>query len=149
MPTIVESEHNRFEAIANCARGFENGFDEIGIIHRLLQFREFRQVRPQHIGSVINGMTLPARHRLLMKHDSPPPGIAELVGHGEHGYLVPAGHTEQLAERITALLSQPAVRQRMGVAGRAKVQSEFDVSVAATQLHDLFAAAAQEGSHGR
>ena len=77
------------------------------------------------------------------------PGIAELVEHGEHGYLVPAGHTEQLAERITALLSQPAVRQRMGVAGRAKVQAEFDVSVAAAQLHDLFQAPAQEGPHGR
>jgi colanic acid/amylovoran biosynthesis glycosyltransferase len=77
------------------------------------------------------------------------PGIAELVEHGEHGYLVPAGHTEQLAERITALLSQPALRQRMGEAGRAKVLAEFDEASAAAQLHDLFLAAAQEVTDGR
>jgi len=76
------------------------------------------------------------------------PGIAELVEHGEHGYLVPAGHTEQFAERITALLSQPALRQRMGVAGRAKVQAEFYVAAAAGELHRLFRGAAQEGSSG-
>jgi len=77
------------------------------------------------------------------------PGIAELVEHGEHGYLVPAGHTEQFAERIVALLSQPALRERMGVAGRAKVVAEFDAGVTVNQLHELFRAAAQEVAVGR
>ena len=46
-------------------------------------------------------------------------GLPEVVRDGETGYLVPPGDAAALAERIGALLEDPAARARMGAAGRA------------------------------
>jgi glycosyltransferase involved in cell wall biosynthesis len=46
-------------------------------------------------------------------------GLPEVVRDGETGYLVPPGDAAALAERIGALLADPAARARMGAAGRA------------------------------
>jgi glycosyltransferase involved in cell wall biosynthesis len=46
-------------------------------------------------------------------------GLPEVVRDGETGYLVPPGDAAALAERIGALLGDPAERARMGAAGRA------------------------------
>ena len=46
-------------------------------------------------------------------------GLPEVVRDGETGYLVPPGDAAALAERIGALLGDPAGRARMGSAGRA------------------------------
>jgi len=46
-------------------------------------------------------------------------GLPEVVRDGETGYLVPPGDAAALAERIGALLADPAGRARMGAAGRA------------------------------
>jgi glycosyltransferase involved in cell wall biosynthesis len=52
-------------------------------------------------------------------------GIAFTVADDETGYLVPPRKPEALAERLDCLLRDPAVRQRMGRAGRARVVRLF------------------------
>lgn len=52
-------------------------------------------------------------------------GTPEAVRDGETGYLVPAGHVAQLAQRIQDLLADSTLRQRIGQAGREFVLQEF------------------------
>jgi len=54
-------------------------------------------------------------------------GIPELVDDGQTGFLVERGDAPALAERILRLLEDPALRQRMGRAGRRKVEEKFDL----------------------
>ncbi len=53
-------------------------------------------------------------------------GIREAVSDGENGFLVPEGAPEPLAERLAALLGDPALRARMGAAGRRIAEERFD-----------------------
>src|SRR5439155_10132388 len=48
-------------------------------------------------------------------------GVPDVVRDGVDGYLVAPGDTEGLAERLTALARDPALRARMGAQGRARV----------------------------
>jgi colanic acid/amylovoran biosynthesis glycosyltransferase len=54
-------------------------------------------------------------------------GIPELVHHEVSGLLVDAAHPERVAQAITRLVRDPALRERMGAAGRQKVRHAFDV----------------------
>ena len=65
-------------------------------------------------------------------------GIPELVEDGVSGFLVPPGDLEMLTDRLVALISDPALCERMGEAGREKVEAEFDVETEAARLVDLF-----------
>ncbi|WP_371060680.1 glycosyltransferase family 4 protein [Rhodosalinus sp. 5P4] len=71
-------------------------------------------------------------------------GVAELVEDGANGFLVPPGDAESLAGRISALADDPALRTRMGAAGRAKVEAEFDAHREAARIAALFVG---EGGH--
>ena len=53
------------------------------------------------------------------------PGCREVVEHGENGLLVPPGDAAALADALTLLAGNPALRQKMGAAGRAKAVSRF------------------------
>ncbi|KUF10168.1 glycosyltransferase [Pseudoponticoccus marisrubri] len=65
-------------------------------------------------------------------------GIPELVEHDVSGLLVPPGHATALAEALDALLADPERRRRMGAAGRAKVQADFNLSQEPAKLSALF-----------
>jgi glycosyltransferase involved in cell wall biosynthesis len=65
-------------------------------------------------------------------------GVPELVQEGVSGRLVPPGDAAALAEAIAALLADPEARRRMGAAGRARVQEEFDMRREAARLSSLF-----------
>jgi len=54
------------------------------------------------------------------------PGCREAVVNGENGYLVPAKNVDALTVAIERLLSDHALRQKMGTYGRAKMIEEFD-----------------------
>jgi glycosyltransferase involved in cell wall biosynthesis len=54
-------------------------------------------------------------------------GPAETIVDGETGYLVPPGRPEAIARRVLALLRDPALRARMGRAGRARVEARFSL----------------------
>lgn len=64
-------------------------------------------------------------------------GISELVEDGTSGHLVPPGDPTALARTISFLLADPDLRTRMGAAGRAKVEADYDISKEAARLKDL------------
>lgn len=65
-------------------------------------------------------------------------GVEELVEDGVSGFAVPPGDVETLAARIVELMESSGRLAEMGVAGRKKVEVEFDVSVEADKLLALF-----------
>lgn len=86
-------------------------------------------------------------------------GVPELVDDGKSGFLVPPGDLETLIMRLEALLSDPALRVRMGECGRATVEAEYNVDREAAWIAALFAGREDElrprsereegGAHGR
>lgn len=52
-------------------------------------------------------------------------GIAAIVDEGEMGFLVPCREVAPLAERISILLKDEALRKRFGEAGRIKFEEEY------------------------
>jgi glycosyltransferase involved in cell wall biosynthesis len=54
-------------------------------------------------------------------------GIPELVTDGVSGFLVPARTPAEIAQRVIQLLEDPALRARMGAAGRLAAEQKFDL----------------------
>jgi colanic acid/amylovoran biosynthesis glycosyltransferase len=65
-------------------------------------------------------------------------GIPEIIDHEETGLLVPPADPERLARAIQALLTRPALRQRLGRQGRSRAEDAFDIRKNAAVLRDLF-----------
>jgi glycosyltransferase involved in cell wall biosynthesis len=66
-------------------------------------------------------------------------GIPELVVPGEHGWLVPAGDTEALADAMQACLDAPAeILESFGTAGYHRVRDRHDIDKEAAKLADHF-----------
>lgn len=65
-------------------------------------------------------------------------GNAELVRHGESGLVVPPGDPEALAGAIARLCRDPALRQRMGAAARARIDTHFNISTSVRQTLELY-----------
>ncbi len=61
-------------------------------------------------------------------------GPSETVVDGETGFLVDAGDADALADRVVTLLRDPDLRQRMGAAGRARVDQRFSAAAMAAQF---------------
>ena len=65
-------------------------------------------------------------------------GIGELVADGVSGRLVPPNDVAALAAVLGELIGDPAQRQRLARAGRAKVAADFDREVNIEALAELF-----------
>jgi glycosyltransferase involved in cell wall biosynthesis len=52
-------------------------------------------------------------------------GVAEAVAHNENGFLVPSGSVSALAQALTDLTNDYALRVRMGHAGRQRFTDQF------------------------
>lgn len=68
-------------------------------------------------------------------------GISELVEDGVNGYLVPPGAVEPLVKRLMQLLENADLRERMGQAGRIKVEQEFNLAQEVPWLKKIMEAA--------
>lgn len=68
-------------------------------------------------------------------------GIPEAVVHGETGFLVPPGDADALAERISGLLADSGLRNRLGEAGRRHVSETFSVQRMLDRTEQAYAAA--------
>jgi glycosyltransferase involved in cell wall biosynthesis len=65
-------------------------------------------------------------------------GIPELVDDGESGLLVDARDVGALADAIRRLRDDPGLCQRLGAAGRRRVEADFDLHRNARELAGLF-----------
>ena len=54
-------------------------------------------------------------------------GCKDTVDDGVNGFLVPVKDSAALAEKLRILINDKAMRQRMGLAGRAKAEREFSL----------------------
>ena len=68
-------------------------------------------------------------------------GPREQVVGGETGLLVPPMTVEPLAAALTALAHDPALRARLGEAGRARALAHFDERATVARTADLLLAA--------
>ncbi len=65
-------------------------------------------------------------------------GIPEIVRHQIDGWLVPEKHTAELATALATLLTDAALRARLGAAARARICQIFDSRETTRALYDLF-----------
>jgi len=54
-------------------------------------------------------------------------GVPDVVRDGVDGFLVEAGATDELADRLAQLAQDPALRERMGNQGRERVLPRYAV----------------------
>ena len=64
-------------------------------------------------------------------------GIPESVVHDKTGLLVPPGDTAALADALEQLIRNPALRQRYGQAGRARMEQQFEIKKTVVPLLQL------------
>jgi sugar transferase (PEP-CTERM/EpsH1 system associated) len=65
-------------------------------------------------------------------------GNPELVIDGQTGRLVPVGNVAAMSEAIRVLLKDTSLRERMGQAGRARVEEQFSKERSFAQYRDLY-----------
>jgi sugar transferase (PEP-CTERM/EpsH1 system associated) len=65
-------------------------------------------------------------------------GNPELVEEGVTGFLVPAGREEPMAARLAELLQDPSLRERMGAAGRLRIEERHSMSGMVRAYADLY-----------
>ncbi len=64
-------------------------------------------------------------------------GVPELVGDNKTGILVPSQNSAELARALLKLYNNPNLGIKMGIAGRAKVTTEFSIQNSALALYDI------------
>lgn len=65
-------------------------------------------------------------------------GLAEIVRHGETGWLVPAGDAGRLAERLRTLLLHPEERVRMGIQAKNRARTHFSEARMVADIAELY-----------
>ena len=65
-------------------------------------------------------------------------GIPELIRNGIDGLLVPPSDEAELAGAIALLMDDPALRQRLGAAGRARIIEKYNLRPNVARLADVF-----------
>jgi glycosyltransferase involved in cell wall biosynthesis len=65
-------------------------------------------------------------------------GIPELIEEGRTGYIVERGDIQAMADRLLRLLRDPALREKMGFAGRQRTEEKFHHQKNVAQVLDLY-----------
>jgi len=65
-------------------------------------------------------------------------GIPEQVLDGETGFIIPVNNPTALAAKLSCLISNPSLRQKMGQAGRQRVTSHFEPRKMLTKILALY-----------
>lgn len=69
-------------------------------------------------------------------------GVPELVRDGDTGLLFPPGDAAALAERVSRLAADPALRQKLGAAARARAMESHNIPRQAAEIFSLLACVA-------
>ena len=75
--------------------------------------------------------------------------LQDLVGEGTTGFLVEPGDAAGLARAMARLADDPALRRRLGAAGRTQAAARFDAARNADRLVDLVLRCAASSRNGR
>lgn len=75
-------------------------------------------------------------------------GIPELVEDGKTGFVIERGDAAGIADRILKLVADPALRQRMGAAGREAARTNFDLEQNVGRVVELYGIATTERAPG-
>ena len=73
-------------------------------------------------------------------------GVPDVVQEGEDGFLVEPGATDELADRLAQLARDPALRDRMGRAGRERVLPRYAVARLVDDVDRLYRSLLSEAS---
>jgi glycosyltransferase involved in cell wall biosynthesis len=76
-------------------------------------------------------------------------GVPDVVREGEDGFLVEPGATDDLAERLGRLARDPALRERMGAAGRDRVLPRYAVDRLIEDVDRLYRSLLSQSSRRR
>jgi len=66
------------------------------------------------------------------------PGCREVVVDGDNGFLVPPRNAERLAQALTNLIDDSALRKQMGTRGRQRAELEFANEIVIRQTHNVY-----------
>jgi glycosyltransferase involved in cell wall biosynthesis len=66
-------------------------------------------------------------------------GTSELVLDGQTGYVIPQGEVDRLAHAMVTLVADKQLRQRMGHAGRERIEREFSFTRRLQRIEELYA----------
>ena len=75
-------------------------------------------------------------------------GVPDVVQEGRDGFLVEPGDTDGLADRLAELARDPALRERMGGAGRERVLPRYAVERLVDDVDRLYRSLLQERKAG-
>lgn len=87
-----------------------------------------------------------AAGRAIVTTDSP--GCRDVVRTGDNGLLVPPRDAGALAAAIRQLLEDPQLRTRMGMAGRARAETEFGIEKVVRSHLELYSELIEHGAAG-
>ena len=117
-----------------CRVGFTGFVQEPAAAMRALDIIVHASTEPEPFGRVIaEGM---ACGRAVVA--SAAGGVSEIATDGENALLHPCGDASVLAERIGLLASNPALRAKLGAAGRTNTELHFGRSRMAAELIDVY-----------
>lgn len=88
---------------------------------------------------------LEAQAMMLPVVSSDADGLSENVAHGETGFVVPRRDPRALAEKLALLAGEPALRQSLAEAGRARVKAHFRLADQITAFDRLYRQVLSEG----
>jgi len=160
MARVAESlPEARFAVVGGAILGPDDGYParlqrlagELGLGERVIFTGHLADVRPalaamdllvhpgdpEPFGRVVVEAMAMARPVVACAHGALP----EIVLPGETGLLVPPGDEAALAAAVLALLHDPEQRQRMGQAGRARVERCFSVERMVSEMESVLAGA--------
>ena len=73
-------------------------------------------------------------------------GVPDVVSDGEDGFLVEAGETDELADRLAQLARDPGLRARMGKQGRERVLPRYAVDRLVDDVDELYSSLLSEAA---
>ena len=161
---IIRARHpeTRFHVCGRCEQDYEGrlrALQEEGVIlyhgsisdvagmHRICACTVHPSYYPEGMSNVLLESCACARPIITTGR----PGCGEIVDDGVNGFVVREKDSADLAEKIERFLSLPWERRRdMGLAGRAKVEREFDRQIVVQKyLDELAAVRSREANHAQ